>query len=84
MYVTDRLTDKNSLSKKLSSIIYELSMNPSVINIPIDLSIDKSSQKNPTCFISLVAPSINLTYHWQEKLYVIPLIFLFARRYINQ
>jgi hypothetical protein len=41
MYITDKLTEKNSPSKKTSSIIYGLSMSLSVINIPVNLQKDK-------------------------------------------
>jgi len=39
--ITDGFKDENSLSKKLSSVIYGLS----VINIPMDLQMNKARQK---------------------------------------
>ena len=41
MYVTDGLTDKNSPSKKISSVIYDMS----VIIISIDLQTDEARKK---------------------------------------
>jgi len=37
--------------KKLLSVIYGLSVSPSVINIPMDLQTDKARQKKITYFI---------------------------------
>ena len=45
MYVTDGFIDENSPSKKLLSIIYKLSVSPSIINILIDLQMNKARQK---------------------------------------
>ena len=42
MYVTDGFTDENNPSKKLLSIIYKLLVSPSVINILIDLQMNKA------------------------------------------
>jgi hypothetical protein len=61
MYVTDRLTDRNSSSKKISSVIYGLS----VINIPMDLQMDKVRLKKFIHFI----PSINITYHQHNTIF---------------
>jgi hypothetical protein len=45
MYITDGLIDKNSSSVKLLSIIYDQSVSLSIINIPMDLQMDKTRQK---------------------------------------
>jgi hypothetical protein len=37
MYFTDGITYENSLLEKLSSVIYSLSVNHSVINLSMDL-----------------------------------------------
>jgi hypothetical protein len=46
MYVTDELMEGNILLEKLSSVIYKLSVSPSVINISMDLQTEKIHQKN--------------------------------------
>jgi len=46
MYVTDELMEGNILLEKLSSVIYKLSVSPSVINISMDLQTKKIHQKN--------------------------------------
>ena len=68
MYVNDRLTNRNNPSEKHSSVIYGLSMSPSVINISMDLQMDKTRQKKIICFISLVYPSVKITYHQQNTI----------------
>jgi hypothetical protein len=65
MYFTVGITDKNNQSEKSSSVIYDLFVSPSVINLPmnLDLQIDKVHQKKSTRSILLV----NLTYYQQEN-----------------
>jgi hypothetical protein len=63
MYVTDELKDKNSLSKKLSSVIYELSVNPSIINISIDLQTVKVYIKKIIHFIPSIYSLVNIIYY---------------------
>ena len=43
---TDRLINKNVLSIKLLSVIFYLSVSPSVIKLPIDLLTVKARQNN--------------------------------------
>jgi len=49
-------------------VIYRLSMNPSVINVLIDLQTDKARQKQIIRFILSVYPSVNITYHQQNSI----------------
>jgi hypothetical protein len=67
MYVTDRLTGKNSSSKKLLLVIYGLSVSPLIINIPMNLQTDKVHQKNyPLYFINISIDKYNISpikYH---------------------
>jgi hypothetical protein len=65
MYFSDSITDKNNQSEKSISVIYDLFVSPSVINLSmdLDLQIDKVCQKKSTRFILLV----NLTYYQQEN-----------------
>jgi len=53
----------HSPSKKLSLIIYDLSVSPSAINIPKNLQTNKARQKQYTHSIPSVSPLVNLTYH---------------------
>jgi hypothetical protein len=59
MYFADGIMDKNNPSKKPSSILYGMS----VINLLIDLQIDKVHKNKSTRFISFVNLSVNLTYY---------------------
>jgi hypothetical protein len=43
-------------------------MNPSVINVLIDLQTDKARQKQIIRFILSVYPSVNITYHQQNSI----------------
>jgi hypothetical protein len=45
-YVTNELTNENSPSEKLLLVISGMSMSPSVINLLMDLKMDKARQKN--------------------------------------
>jgi hypothetical protein len=45
MYITDGLMDKNMSSVKFLLIIYDQSVSLSIINIPMDLQMDKTRQK---------------------------------------
>jgi hypothetical protein len=42
IYIINGLTNRNNPSKKLSSVIYGLSVSPLVINIPMNLQIEKT------------------------------------------
>jgi hypothetical protein len=53
--------------KKLLSEIYSLSVNPSIINMLMDLQTDKACKKKITRFLSSVSSLINLTYHRQRN-----------------
>jgi hypothetical protein len=69
MYVIKRIINGNGSSKKkLWLVIYRLSMNPSVINVLIDLQTDKARQKQIIRFILSVYPSVNITYHQQNSI----------------
>jgi len=62
MLLTDSWTE-NSPSRKLSLGIYGLFVSPSVINIPMDLQMNKVHQKKFTHFTMLVYLLVNITYH---------------------
>jgi hypothetical protein len=63
-YFTNELTNKNSLLKKYSLIIPDISVSPSLINLLMTLQTENVSKKNKiTHFISSVITSVKLTYH---------------------
>jgi len=84
MYFTDGITYKNSLLEKLSSVIYNLSVNHSVINLSMDLQTDKACQKKIYTLHSIRKSIGKFNILLTGKPHVIPLVFLFFHRYICQ
>ena len=79
MYVTDGLTDKNSPSKKISSVIYDMS----VIIISIDLQMDEARKKIYLFyFVDISTGKFNISP--TGKQHVMPSMLLFFRRYIHR
>jgi hypothetical protein len=62
--LTSRLMNRNNQSKKLSLVIFGMSVSSLVIILQIDLLTDKvRKKKNFTRFIPSIFPLLNITYH---------------------
>jgi len=80
MKLINRFIDRNNLSKKLLSVICDISVSPSVILLQMDVMTDKARKKKIYSLHSIGISIAKYNISLIEKLYIISSVIFFVRR----